>query len=145
MTPYYEDTQQTQMRTQLTFTWTLMWRISFWVSSKWIYPPALHGACLFCSPPSCCWLKTECSVPLRYMKGRVSYDQLNAAVQSINTAVAAKYKILHQSAKTLNNHARKLYQRFKDQETKDTKGMLLHLWCSYCTWKMMISMFGSCN
>lgn len=61
------------------------------------------------------------SIP-QYMKGRVSYDQLNAAVKSINTAVAAKYKILHQSAKTLNNHSRKLYQRFKDQETKDTKG-----------------------
>lgn len=66
--------------------------------------------------------KAEHCVPLRYMKGRVSYDQLNAAVQNINTAVTAKYKILHQSVKTLNNHARKLHQRFKDQETKDTKG-----------------------
>ncbi|XP_076589762.1 SKA complex subunit 1 [Chaetodon auriga] len=61
------------------------------------------------------------SIP-QYMKGRVSYDQLNAAVQNINTAVKAKYKILHQSVKTLNNHARKLRQRFKDQENKDTKG-----------------------
>ncbi|KAI3371770.1 hypothetical protein L3Q82_024323 [Scortum barcoo] len=61
------------------------------------------------------------SIP-QYMRGRVSYDQLNAAVQSINTTVTAKYKILHQSVKTLNNHARKLHQRFKDQETKDTKG-----------------------
>ncbi|KAF3689295.1 Spindle and kinetochore-associated protein 1 [Channa argus] len=61
------------------------------------------------------------SIP-QYMKGRVSYDQLNAAVQSINTAVAAKYKILHQSVKTLNNHSRKLHQRFKEQERKDTKG-----------------------
>lgn len=56
------------------------------------------------------------------MKGRVTYDQLNAAVQTINTAVAAKYKILRQSVKTLNNHSRKLQQRFKEQETKDTKG-----------------------
>ncbi|KAK2841771.1 hypothetical protein Q5P01_011971 [Channa striata] len=61
------------------------------------------------------------SIP-QYMKGRVSYDLLNAAVQSINTAVAAKYKIVHQSVKTLNSHSRKLYQRFKEQETKDTKG-----------------------
>ncbi|XP_062276304.1 spindle and kinetochore-associated protein 1 [Scomber scombrus] len=61
------------------------------------------------------------SIP-QYMKGRVSYDQLNAAVQSINIAVAAKYKIFRQSVKTLNNQSRKLYQRFKDQETKDTKG-----------------------
>ncbi|CAG5958577.1 unnamed protein product [Menidia menidia] len=56
------------------------------------------------------------------MKGRVSYDQLNAAVQSINLTVTAKYKIVHQPLKTLSNHARKLHQRFKDQETKDTKG-----------------------
>ncbi|XP_026221641.1 spindle and kinetochore-associated protein 1 isoform X2 [Anabas testudineus] len=61
------------------------------------------------------------SIP-QYMKGRISYDQLNATVQTINTAVAAKYKILQQSVKTLNNHARKLHQRFKEQETKDTKG-----------------------
>ncbi|TKS73768.1 Spindle and kinetochore-associated protein 1 [Collichthys lucidus] len=60
--------------------------------------------------------------PAKYMKGRVSYDQLNATVQCINTAVTAKYKIRHQSVKTLNNHSRKLHQRFKDQETKDTKG-----------------------
>lgn len=59
------------------------------------------------------------------MKGRVSYDQLNAAVQNINTAVAAKYKILQHSVKTLNNHARKQHQRFKEQETKDTKGTLI--------------------
>ncbi|XP_051540161.1 spindle and kinetochore-associated protein 1 [Myxocyprinus asiaticus] len=57
-----------------------------------------------------------------YMKGRVTYDQLNAAVQSINTAVMAKYKIVHQSMKTLNNASRALHQRFKDEETKDTKG-----------------------
>ncbi|XP_042352541.1 spindle and kinetochore-associated protein 1 [Plectropomus leopardus] len=61
------------------------------------------------------------SIP-QYMRGRVSYHQLNAAVQSINTAVIAKYKILHQAVKTLNNHARKLHQRFKEQETADTKG-----------------------
>uniref|UniRef100_A0A8C6UPT5 SKA complex subunit 1 n=1 Tax=Neogobius melanostomus TaxID=47308 RepID=A0A8C6UPT5_9GOBI len=61
------------------------------------------------------------SIP-QYMKGRVSYDQLNAAVRCINAAVSSKYKIVHQSVKTLNNHSRKLYQRFKEQETKDTKG-----------------------
>lgn len=70
----------------------------------------------------------------RYMKGRVTYEQLNAAVESINTAVAAKYKIVHQSLKTLNNHSRKLHQRFKDQETKDTKGILqAKIVCYLCT------------
>ncbi|XP_047453297.1 spindle and kinetochore-associated protein 1 [Mugil cephalus] len=61
------------------------------------------------------------SIP-QYMKGRVTYDQLNAAVNNINTAMTAKYKIFNQSTKTLNNNARKLHQRFKDQETKQTKG-----------------------
>uniref|UniRef100_A0A3B4A6M9 SKA complex subunit 1 n=1 Tax=Periophthalmus magnuspinnatus TaxID=409849 RepID=A0A3B4A6M9_9GOBI len=61
------------------------------------------------------------SIP-QYMKGRVTYDQLNAAVLCINASVSSKYKILHQPTKTLNNHSRKLHQRFKEQETKDTKG-----------------------
>uniref|UniRef100_A0A667WIS0 SKA complex subunit 1 n=1 Tax=Myripristis murdjan TaxID=586833 RepID=A0A667WIS0_9TELE len=60
------------------------------------------------------------SIP-QYMKGRLTYSQLNAAVESINRALAGKYKILHQSVKTLNNHSRRLYQRFKEEETKNTK------------------------
>ena len=70
--------------------------------------------------------KAECCVSLRYMKGRATYDQVNAVVQSINTAVTAKYKILRQSLKSLNSNARKLHQRFKNQETKDTKGISLY-------------------
>ncbi|XP_034031536.1 spindle and kinetochore-associated protein 1 [Thalassophryne amazonica] len=61
------------------------------------------------------------SIP-QYMKGRVTYDQLNAAVQSINAAVMAKYKILHQPMKTLSSSSRKMYQQFKSQETEGTKG-----------------------
>ncbi|RVE69056.1 hypothetical protein OJAV_G00074020 [Oryzias javanicus] len=60
----------------------------------------------------------------QYMKGRVSYEQLNAAVSSLNAAATAKYKIFHQPVKSLSNHARKLHQRFKDQETKESKGTL---------------------
>lgn len=65
------------------------------------------------------------------MKGRVTYDQLNAAVQSINATVTAKYKILHQSVKTMNNVSRALHQRFKDQETKDTKGITVLSLCLF--------------
>ncbi|XP_059191670.1 spindle and kinetochore-associated protein 1 [Centropristis striata] len=61
------------------------------------------------------------SIP-QYMKGRATYHQLNFGVENINKAVAAKYKILKQPARSLSNTARKLQQRFKDQETKDTKG-----------------------
>ncbi|XP_075898733.1 SKA complex subunit 1 isoform X3 [Nelusetta ayraudi] len=66
-------------------------------------------------------LPTKKVVP-RYMRGRLTQDQLNVVVQSFNTAIKAKYKILHQPVKSLNNHSRKLHQRFKEQETKDTKG-----------------------
>ncbi|KAM3870034.1 SKA complex subunit 1-like [Diretmus argenteus] len=58
----------------------------------------------------------------QYMKGRTTYHQLNVVVEAVNKAVMEKYKILRQKAKTLNNNTRQLQQRFKDQETKDTKG-----------------------
>ncbi|KAF7700829.1 spindle and kinetochore-associated protein 1 [Silurus meridionalis] len=61
------------------------------------------------------------SIP-QYMKGRVTYDQLNSAVKSINMAITGKYKIFQQPVKSLSNAARKFHQRFKEQETKDTKG-----------------------
>lgn len=59
----------------------------------------------------------------RYMRGRVTHGQLNAVVQGINAAVTGKYSILQQSAKALSSALHKLHQRFKDEETKDTKGI----------------------
>ncbi|NXK06804.1 SKA1 protein, partial [Herpetotheres cachinnans] len=61
------------------------------------------------------------SVPA-YMKGRLTYDQINAVVQEMNKAVAGKYKILHQPLKSMNAAVRSLYHRFLEEETKDTKG-----------------------
>ncbi|NXI35279.1 SKA1 protein, partial [Galbula dea] len=61
------------------------------------------------------------SVP-GYMKGRLTYHQINAVVQEMNKAVVAKYKILHQPLKSMNAAARNLYHRFLEEETKDTKG-----------------------
>ncbi|XP_062410368.1 spindle and kinetochore-associated protein 1 [Sardina pilchardus] len=57
-----------------------------------------------------------------YMKGRVTYDVLNSAVRSINKTVTEKYKILQQPLRTLNNTSRKLYDRFKENETGETRG-----------------------
>ncbi|XP_040396922.1 spindle and kinetochore-associated protein 1 isoform X2 [Cygnus olor] len=57
-----------------------------------------------------------------YMKGRLTYDQINAVVQDINKAVVGKYKILHQPLKSMNASVRNLYHRFLEEETKDTKG-----------------------
>ncbi len=79
------------------------------------------------------------------MKGRVAYGQLNAAVQSINTTVTSKYKILHQPVKTLNNVSRTLQQRFKDQETKDTKGITILSVCLFqsCWSKAFLTSFST--
>lgn len=57
-----------------------------------------------------------------YMKSRLTYCQINDVIKEINTAVASKYKILHQPKKSMNSVARNLYHRFMDEETEDTKG-----------------------
>ncbi|NWS80524.1 SKA1 protein, partial [Toxostoma redivivum] len=62
------------------------------------------------------------SVPA-YMKGRITYDQVNAAVEQINKAVVGKYKILYQPLKSMSAPVRNLYHRFMEEETKDTKGV----------------------
>ncbi|NXI04581.1 SKA1 protein, partial [Pachycephala philippinensis] len=61
------------------------------------------------------------SVPA-YMKGRLTYDQVNAVVQEMNKAAVAKYKILYQPLKSMSVPVRNLYDRFMEQETKDTEG-----------------------
>ncbi|NXY38225.1 SKA1 protein, partial [Pomatorhinus ruficollis] len=62
------------------------------------------------------------SVPT-YMKGRITYDQINAVVQQLNKAVVDKYKILYQPLKSMSAPVRNLYHRFIEEETKDTKGV----------------------
>ncbi|NXP57004.1 SKA1 protein, partial [Chloropsis cyanopogon] len=62
------------------------------------------------------------SVPA-YMKGRITYDQINAALQEMNKAVVGKYKILYQPLKSMSAPVRNLYHRFIEEETKDTKGL----------------------
>ncbi|NWT78762.1 SKA1 protein, partial [Lanius ludovicianus] len=62
------------------------------------------------------------SVPA-YMKGRLTYDQINAVVLEMNKAVAAKYKILYQPLKSMSVPVRNLYDRFMEEETKDTRGL----------------------
>ncbi|XP_075041725.1 SKA complex subunit 1 [Mixophyes fleayi] len=57
-----------------------------------------------------------------YMKNRLTYEQINSIIEDINKAVVGKYKIMHQPSKTLNTAAKKQLVRFKEEETKDTKG-----------------------
>ncbi|XP_053264461.1 spindle and kinetochore-associated protein 1 isoform X1 [Podarcis raffonei] len=61
------------------------------------------------------------SIPA-YMRGRLTYNQVNAVLQEINKAVVSKYKIMHQSPKTMSGAVRNLFFRFKEEETKNTKG-----------------------
>lgn len=58
----------------------------------------------------------------RYLKGRITYDQINAVVHQMNKAVVDKYKILYQPLKSMSAPVRNLYHRFMEEETKDTKG-----------------------
>ncbi|RLV82865.1 hypothetical protein DV515_00016565 [Chloebia gouldiae] len=58
-----------------------------------------------------------------YLKGRITYDQINAVVQEINKAVVGKYKIVYQPLKSMSAPARNLYHRFMEEETKDTNGL----------------------
>nr|XP_026249582.1 spindle and kinetochore-associated protein 1 isoform X2 [Urocitellus parryii] len=57
-----------------------------------------------------------------YMKSRLTYCQINDVIKEINKAVVSKYKIVHQPKSSMNSVARNLYQRFINEETKDTKG-----------------------
>ncbi|XP_020033771.1 SKA complex subunit 1 [Castor canadensis] len=61
------------------------------------------------------------SVPA-YMKSRLTYCQINDVIKEINKAVVGKYKIMHQPKASMNSVNRNLYQRFINEETKDTKG-----------------------
>ncbi|XP_060092156.1 spindle and kinetochore-associated protein 1 [Heteronotia binoei] len=61
------------------------------------------------------------SVPA-YMRGRLTYSQVNAVIQEVNKAVASKYKIMRQPTKSMTSAIRNLYFRFQEEETKDTKG-----------------------
>ncbi|XP_069483075.1 SKA complex subunit 1 isoform X2 [Ambystoma mexicanum] len=57
-----------------------------------------------------------------YMKNRLTYDQINGFIEELTKAVVGKYKILHQPPKSMSNVVRKLFYRFQEEETKDTKG-----------------------
>ncbi|XP_078313426.1 SKA complex subunit 1-like [Crassostrea virginica] len=58
----------------------------------------------------------------KYMKGRMNYTQVNTAIDELNKAFSEKYKVLGMKRTTLNDLNKKRYERYKEQETKDTKG-----------------------
>ena len=58
----------------------------------------------------------------RYLKGRITYDQMNKFIDGMNAAYLSKYKLLRQKKSSLNDANRKRYENYKSLETKDTAG-----------------------
>ena len=57
------------------------------------------------------------------MKGRLTYDALNAAVELINSTVGTRYSLLQKPRNALSEVSMKKVRQLKEQENKDTKGM----------------------
>ncbi|XP_060085913.1 spindle and kinetochore-associated protein 1-like [Ylistrum balloti] len=58
----------------------------------------------------------------KYIKGRMTYNQVNTMMDEINKAYKEKYKILAMKRTTLSDVNRKRYEKFKLQESKETTG-----------------------
>ncbi|KAL9986684.1 hypothetical protein ACROYT_G000859 [Oculina patagonica] len=58
----------------------------------------------------------------KYIKGRVSYDQVNNSIDEIHKVITAKYKILRLPRSAMGEPVMKKYKAFKEAETPDTEG-----------------------
>lgn len=59
----------------------------------------------------------------KYMKGRLTLEKVNAAVDELQKLVEEKYKILSLPITKLNDKSLKKYKVYKDMETTETKGI----------------------
>ncbi|KAK3731421.1 hypothetical protein QZH41_003601 [Actinostola sp. cb2023] len=57
----------------------------------------------------------------KYLKGRITYKQVNNAVDEINQVIKSKYRILSLPRSAMGEHVMKKYKAFKEAETDDTK------------------------
>jgi len=62
------------------------------------------------------------SIP-KYMKGRLTIDKVNNAIDELFPILEEKYKILSTSMNKLHGESLKKYKEFRDQETPDTKNL----------------------
>jgi len=60
------------------------------------------------------------------MKGRITLKQVNKAIDELNTAVSAKYAVLKTSKSRMTAATRRAIEQYREQEKKETKGVLLH-------------------
>ena len=58
----------------------------------------------------------------RYMKGRLTYDQINKGIDEFNKAVTEKYKILATPRNKQSMAIKTKIRTFKEQDTNDTRG-----------------------
>lgn len=60
----------------------------------------------------------------RYMKVRLTLEQVNAAIEELNKALHSKYAIIRTSKPKMTDAIRRAIQEYKDQETFETKGII---------------------
>ncbi|XP_071080281.1 SKA complex subunit 1-like [Haliotis cracherodii] len=75
---------------------------------------------VYCPPIEYLTVDEFDTVP-KYMKGRLTYNQLNGVIDDLNKTFLAKYKILKMKRSKLSDVNRKRYESFKLQESKDSK------------------------
>jgi len=59
----------------------------------------------------------------KYMKGRLTLDKLNAAIDEMQKLLQAKYKILSMAPAKMVDKTLKKYKQYKEAETSETKGL----------------------
>ncbi|XP_034239156.1 spindle and kinetochore-associated protein 1-like [Thrips palmi] len=59
----------------------------------------------------------------KYMKGRVTYEKLNAFIEVFNKVLLQKYTIFKKKKSTLKKRDADLWNEFNKQELKETKGL----------------------
>ncbi|CAI9727069.1 and kinetochore-associated 1-like [Octopus vulgaris] len=62
------------------------------------------------------------SIP-KYMKGRVTYKQVNNAIEELTKCFEAKYSIMSLRRKAVPEKKKHIYEMYKAQETSDTEGV----------------------
>jgi len=67
--------------------------------------------------------KDEFELVPKYMKGRITQEKVNAAVDEIQVVLEAKYKLLACNYIKLNGEPLKKFKAYKEEETADTKGL----------------------
>jgi len=59
----------------------------------------------------------------KYMKGRLTYEQINSSIDEMNKVFAAKYKLMTIPSKAQMDSVKKKIKAYKGQENKETKGV----------------------